>query len=158
MAEIGSAVSRKIEGHKEKSWGIARSIGTAMRAFTRGTGRLKDDSLPTLLEKENCWEPIINEIAQLKLESPLSTTARRYHFAYQGYDFHWKGTTAVKGHNFARDVLAFNHLKLVAVVPGSGSSTAGTETKNTEICLAKYTSLAARRKSGHLEVFDSVVE
>ncbi|KAH0542308.1 hypothetical protein FGG08_003245 [Glutinoglossum americanum] len=50
-------------------------------------------------------------------------------------------------------VLAFNHLKLVVAVPDIDN----TATK-TEICLAKLASMAAKRKSGRLEVYDSVIE
>lgn len=112
----------------------------------RGRGKLKDGTLPPEPMRE---EPIIDEVVHLKWSFP---PFRRFHFAYRGHDFYWKGTGAAKTHKFMGTWLAFNHLKLVVAVPGG---TAGTKT---EICLARFTSVASKRKSGRLVIFDTAVE
>jgi hypothetical protein len=118
-------------------------------AETNGSGKLKDGTLPSQPMREKYEEPIIDEVVHLKWSFPQP---RRFHFAYQGHDFYWKGTVAAKTHKFLGIWLALNHLKLVVAVPGS---TAGTKT---EICLARFTSVVSKRKYGRLIIFDTAME
>ncbi|KAI9805757.1 MAG: hypothetical protein M1833_005250 [Piccolia ochrophora] len=100
-----------------------------------------------------------DESVRMKWISPFREP-RTYHFRYLGVDFYWKGTATVKDKKFWGIFLTWNHLKLIAVTPPWIEDKQGAESTqpSKEICLAKYTSLAAHRKAGRLEVFDNDVK
>jgi len=156
---------RAPKGYPIRNWRLAGETGKAFHkqqkalresvaddrkiAETNGMGKLKDGTLPPQSMREKYEEPIIDEVVHLKWSFPQP---RRFHFAYQGHDFYWKGTVAAKTHKFLGLWLALNHLKLVVAVTGS---TAGTKT---EICLARFTSVVSKRKYGRLIIFDTTME
>jgi hypothetical protein len=92
------------------------------------------------------------EVVYLKWTSPFSKNTRRYHFQYAGVDFYWKGTGTVKETRKCGFFLHWNHLKLVAVLPEQDK-----DDIKREICLGKYTSSIASKKSGKLELFDGAI-
>jgi hypothetical protein len=95
------------------------------------------------------------EVVQLRWTAPLSPKTRQYDFVWRGITFIWKGTATVMDTKLVGQILGYNHLKLVALVPITGNA----DTKKTfELCLSKYTCLMAHRKAGRLEVFNDVVE
>jgi hypothetical protein len=94
-----------------------------------------------------------DEVVHLRWTNPLSRHTRCYHFQYAGIDFFWKGTSSVKESRRCGIMLRFNHLKLVARLPGTEEK----GEQRDEVCLGTYTSSVASTKSGVLELFDAVI-
>ncbi|CAI7661500.1 unnamed protein product [Penicillium bialowiezense] len=91
---------------------------------------------------------VADEAFRLKWSSPLSIRTRTYCFEYAGIEFSWEGTRDVHyNHMWNKRLMPFNHLKLVARVPGSMEET----------YVAQYTSSFSHDKHGQLWIFDSVV-
>ncbi|KAI9798385.1 MAG: hypothetical protein M1825_005369 [Sarcosagium campestre] len=109
---------------------------------------LRPDETVRMAWKFRLWEP------------------RTYYFKYGGIQFFWKGTATVKDPKFWGIFLAFNHLKLVAVLPESIDecskesylNKAASKCSTTEICIATYTSVMSHRKAGRLRLFDDEID
>ncbi|KAI9835224.1 MAG: hypothetical protein M1837_003885 [Sclerophora amabilis] len=174
------------KGYRVRSWRAPTETGKQFHKMANKKGTHKEEPTdappaPTKDEeppstrpsslKEQVARPIhIDEKVRLSWVSPLFSP-RKYHFKHGGIDFYWKGTATVKDKKWLGFLLAFAHLKLVAVVPATPANAAATNanekndsdnekrsrtdrTPTEEVCLGKYTSLMAARKSGRLEVFD----
>lgn len=91
---------------------------------------------------------LADEAFRLKWSSPLSIRTRTYCFEYAGIEFSWEGTRDVHhNHTWNKGLMPFNHLKLLARVPGSTEET----------YVAQYISSFSHDKHGQLWIFDSVV-
>ncbi|KAI9753364.1 MAG: hypothetical protein M4579_005189 [Chaenotheca gracillima] len=162
-----------IKGYKVRSW---RLWGETGKQYHRDVNKerkdretdksvekasLQDDEQDVSPNSNEARKPIAgpiepNELLRLTWKSPFRSP-REYHFNFRGIDFYWKGTATVKDEKVAGIALAFCHLKLVALLPSKSSASDEKSNLNKtleEVCLAKYTSLVARRKSGRLEVYD----
>ncbi|CAG8100012.1 unnamed protein product [Penicillium nalgiovense] len=92
---------------------------------------------------------VAEEAVRLNWSSPLSLNTRRYSFEYGGIKFYWKGTRDIHpDKQWAKWLMPFSHLKLIARLPGIGSE---------DILVGQYTPSFACRKFGELWIFDSVV-
>ncbi|KAF2812575.1 uncharacterized protein BDZ99DRAFT_569232 [Mytilinidion resinicola] len=114
-----------------------------------------------------------DEVAYLRWASPFSREPRRYVFAYAGVEFFWKGTRTVREGGWCGDWVRWNHLKLVARVPGGDPVTiAGSKSRRRkrgkggdgdggvfgkEVCLGTYTCSLSTLKSGQLCLFDAAI-
>jgi hypothetical protein len=149
-----------LKGYKVRSWRLwgdsgksyTRSINT-LRKQPNGNGNGNENADPDILSPNSSSNPVFtpahaNEVVHLTWTSPFSRHTRRYHFSFRGTDFYWKGTGTVHESRRCGMFLRFNHLKLVAKVP---------EENGHEVCLGKYTSSVARKKSGVLELFDGAM-
>lgn len=92
---------------------------------------------------------VAEEAVRLIWISPLSTNTRRYHFEYAGITFFWEGTRDLPvQHVWSKRLMPFNHLKLVAKLPGQETG---------EVFLGLYVSSMASQKFGELSIFDSAI-
>jgi hypothetical protein len=92
---------------------------------------------------------VAQEAVRLVWNSPISKKCRQYNFEYAGIKFTWEGTRDLHaGNKWARRLMPFNHLRLLAELPGR---------ENEPVFIAQYTSSFACRKFGELWVFDSAV-
>ncbi|KZN84570.1 hypothetical protein EN45_087110 [Penicillium chrysogenum] len=92
---------------------------------------------------------VAEEAVSLNWTSPLSLKTRRYSFEYANIKFFWKGTRDVHpDKQWAKWLMPFHHLKLIARLPGVGSE---------DVLIGQYTPSFAYRKFGELWIFDSVV-
>jgi hypothetical protein len=146
-----------LKGYKVRSWRLwgdsgksyIRSINT-LRKQPNGNanGNADPDIIPPNPSNLDFTPARANEVVHLTWTSPFSRHTRRYHFSFRGTDFYWKGTGTVHESRRCGMFLRFNHLKLVVKVP---------EEEGHEVCLGKYTSSVARKKSGVLELFDGAM-
>jgi hypothetical protein len=96
-------------------------------------------------------EPIVpEETIDLRWSSPFSLHPRQYHFAYRGITFIWKGTSTTKEHRWYQKCRWLAHLKLVVELPTTETSSAPRQ----QLCLARFRSLGAERKTGRLVILE----
>ncbi|KAJ5306894.1 hypothetical protein N7508_005909 [Penicillium antarcticum] len=92
---------------------------------------------------------VAEEAVRLVWDFPISMHCRQYTFEYADIKFTWEGTRDLQPNNkWARRLMPFNHLRLLARLPGR---------ENERLFIAQYTSSFAYRKFGELWVFDSVI-
>jgi hypothetical protein len=92
---------------------------------------------------------VAEEAVRLNWSSPFSLNTRRYSFEYADIKFFWKGTRDVHpDKQWAKWLMPFSHLKLIARLPGIESE---------DILVGQYTPSFALLKFGELWIFDSVV-
>lgn len=151
------ADDRKMKGYKVRNWRLWGETGKAYVHSVK-TNRKAGVSVDPDALKEDSIQPAspvkADEVVYLRWARPLSRHTRCYHFHYAGIDFSWKGTGTVSESRTCGLFLRFNHLKLVAKLPGTANARGE---GGLEICLGKYTSSIASKKSGSLEFFDTAI-
>jgi hypothetical protein len=145
-----------LKGYKVRTWRLWAEHGKEYVKSVKAMRKAGSGPDPDVVhEKGN--QARAEEVVYLTWTNPLSRHTRRHHFRYADIDFYWKGTGSVKDTRSCGWGVRYNHLKLVAMVP----ATLKTDDENgdglTEICLAKYTSSVAAKKSGTLELFDAPI-
>jgi hypothetical protein len=122
--------------------------------FKGETPNMKDSysQPPSYTDSPPPCEPrpaVADEAFRLSWTSPFSVNTRKYSFSYAGIEFFWEGTRNMhSAYKWARKLMPFNHLKLIAKIPGVAEE---------KIFVAQYTSSFGPRKYGELWVFDSAV-
>ncbi|CAO2655767.1 Nn.00g045700.m01.CDS01 [Neocucurbitaria sp. VM-36] len=148
---------KKLKGYKVRTWRLWGETGAAYVHSVKESRKSGTGFDPDVLEEPG-FKPIrpveAEEAVYLRWMNPLSRHTRRYHFRYAGIDFYWKGTGTVKESRMCGLFLHFNHLKLVARLP---SKAIGEDETQPEICLGKFTSSIADKKSGSLDFFDVAI-
>jgi hypothetical protein len=149
-----------LKGYKVRTWRLWGEHGKAyvksIKAMRKaGSGPDPDIILNAAHEKSN--QARADEVVYLTWTNPLSRHTRRYHFRYANIDFYWKGTGSVRETRSCGWGVRYNHLKLVAMVPATLKMDEENGEGLTEICLAKYTSSVAAKKSGTLELLDAPI-
>ncbi|KAH7350488.1 hypothetical protein BKA66DRAFT_446873 [Pyrenochaeta sp. MPI-SDFR-AT-0127] len=148
---------RKLKGYKVRTW---RLWGETGKAFVRSVKENRKAGVgvdPDALEDDDLEldrAAKADEVVYLRWISPLSRHTRSYYFHYGGIDFYWKGTGTINESRTCGFFLRFNHLKIVAKLPGIADAKGD---NRPEICLGKYTSSVASKKSGTLELFDAAI-
>jgi hypothetical protein len=151
------ADDHKLKGYKVRTWRLWGETGKEY-VHTVKANRDAGEGLDPVVLEEPGFKPerpaTAEEVVYLRWMSPLSRHTRCYHFQYAGIDFYWKGTGSVKETRFCGFFLRFNHLKLVAKLPGAKSEK---EKEPTEVILGTYTSSVAKMKNGTLEFDDAAI-
>jgi hypothetical protein len=148
---------RKLKGYKVRTWRLWGEHGKQYVQAVNKARETREGSDPDILddEKHERSEPEkADKVVYLRWTNPLSRHTRQYHFEYVGIDFYWKGTSTTEESRKCGMLLRFNHLKLVAKLPGSGKDEGE---GRSEVCLGKYTSSVAQQKNGSLELFDTAI-
>ncbi|KAF2264668.1 hypothetical protein CC78DRAFT_543948 [Lojkania enalia] len=153
------ADDRKLKGYKVRTWRLWGETGKKYVHRVKAARHAGASPDPDILENEADAQTNAaraDEVVYLKWSRPFSSNTRRYHFAFRGIDFYWKGTGTVQETRACGFFVRFNHLKLVAKLP------APLEVKKAgmawiEVCLGKYTSSIAAKKCGRLELFDGAI-
>lgn len=148
---------KKLKGYKVRTWRLWGETGKQYVHSIKENRKAGTGVDPDVLEGEGIESkpPIeADEVVFLRWTNPLSRHTRRYHFEYAGIDFYWKGTGTVKESRTCGLFLRYNHLKLVAKFPGDEKENDG---ERLEVCLGKYTSSIASKKSGSLDFFDTAI-
>jgi hypothetical protein len=92
---------------------------------------------------------VAEEAVRLVWDFPISLNSRQYSFKYADIKFTWEGTRDLNSNSkWAKRLMPFNHLRLLARLPGR---------ENEPAVIAQYTSSFACRKFGELWVFDSAI-
>ncbi|KAF2786239.1 hypothetical protein K505DRAFT_330491 [Melanomma pulvis-pyrius CBS 109.77] len=153
------ADDRKLKGYKVRTWRLWCEHGKAYVHGIKAMRKAGGGPDPDVFDEDEKSPPArADEVVYLKWTSPLSRHTRRYQFQYAGIDFFWKGTGSVKESRACGWSVKYNHLKLVALVPAIEDGTEGMGKKvEMELCLGKYTSSIAAKKSGTLELFDAPI-
>jgi hypothetical protein len=142
-----------LKGYKVRTWRLWSESGKeyvhTIRKLRRGGGKNGEQDPDIIPPSPKNTPAYATEIVHLHWSSPFSFHTRQYHFSFRGTTFSWKGTGTVNESRRCGMFLRFNHLKLVARVPA--------EKGEHEVCLGKYTSSIAKKKSGVLELFDGAV-
>ncbi|KAH8725131.1 hypothetical protein GQ44DRAFT_239224 [Phaeosphaeriaceae sp. PMI808] len=139
-----------LKGYRVRRW---RLWGESGKEYVRGVNRRRreegggecgDDVVGGKGVEKAC----VDQTVQLKWSRPFSRAAREYRFEFGGLRFCWKGTGTVRESRTCGFFLRYNHLKLVVRLP---------DEVGPEICVAKFTSSVAEKKSGTLVVFDGAL-
>jgi hypothetical protein len=147
----------KLKGYKVRSWRLWGEHGKAYVHSVKKARETGKGAVPDVLGDEEVLHSEAekaDEVVYLQWTNPWSRHTRQYHFEYAGIDFYWKGTGMTKESRKLGMLLRFNHLKLVAKLPGNGKDV---EQSRPEVCLGKFTSSIAKQKNGSLNLFDSVI-
>lgn len=151
---------RKLKGYKVRTWRLWCEHGKEYVKSVKAMRKAGGGPDPDVIEEQRKDVPArADEVVYLKWMSPLSRHTRRYHFQYAGIDFYWKGTGSVMERRACGFLVKYNHLKLVAMVPDISEKDGGDGLGKgmAEVCLGKYTSSIAAKKSGTLELFDAPI-
>ncbi|CAG8147118.1 unnamed protein product [Penicillium salamii] len=154
-AEAEGLVGRSKGKAKENDleMGVVESDGGLMGASQGMEDWEDEDTLPSSsrpsLPAETSQRKLADEALRLHWRSPFSINTRNYCFEYAGLKFSWEGTRDIHSdHGWNRNLLPFNHLNLVAKIPGLVEE---------EVLVAQYISSFSNDKHGQLWVFDSAV-
>jgi len=146
----------KLKGYKVRTWRLWGETGKEHVRSVKNIRKTGEGRDPDVIARTNgkLEEPATaDEVVYLRWKNPLSRHTRCYHFQYAGIDFFWKGTGSTEESRMCGAFLRFNHLKLVARLPVAEEK----KEEQGEVCLARYMSSVASRKSGTLEFFDAVI-
>lgn len=152
--ETGKSYVHRVKANRDA--GIGPDPDVIGDADPTKDGRSEKESAVSVADQQEV-PARAEEVVYLKWTSPLSHNTRRYHFRFEGIDFYWKGTGTVKETRTCGFFCHFNHLKLVARLPSLAETQEGASAVQSEVCLGKYTSSIATKKSGKLDIFDGAV-
>ena len=153
------ADDRKLKGYKVRTWRLWCEHGKDYVKNVKAIRKMGQGPDPDVVETQRKDKPVTaDEVVYLRWTNPFSRQTRKYHFQYADIDFYWKGTGSIRETRACGLFLKWNHLKLVAVIRSSFKNEYTTrEPDKLKICLGKYASSAAVKKSGTLELYDASI-
>ena len=139
-----SGDAQALKGYKVRTW---RCWGESGKNYHRMVNHKRKTGQQEESKESDTFEPAsAEEAVKLKWSSPL-LNARKYHFDYAGARFFWEGTRDIPARDiWSKRLMPWNHLKLIAQVPG-----------HKRMFVGYFTSSFSGKKFGHLQIFDSVL-